>query len=196
MSLPERQVEQKFTYKDYLTWNDEERWELIDGVPFPYNMTPAPSRKHQTISRELLTEFSLYLRDKECHVYNAPFDVRLLIDEENDELTTNVVQPDIVVVCDKDKLDDKGCKGNPDLIIEVLSPSTAKKDLEIKRELYERAKVKEYWIVDPLNEVVLVFALNEDGKYDAAKAYDKEDALKVGIFEDLVIELKNIFRND
>ncbi|MFC4768232.1 Uma2 family endonuclease [Effusibacillus consociatus] len=192
MSFPIERHARKYTYKDYLTWSDDERWELINGMP--YNMTPAPSTKHQDVLGELFTEFRVYLRDKSCRVFVAPFDVRLFAENDNDENVYNVVQPDITVVCEKSKIDDKGCKGSPDLIVEVLSPATAKKDKNEKRKLYQQAKVKEYWIVDPLNETVEVFMLKEDGKFHDSETYSKEDQLKVGIFEDLTIDLKLIFK--
>ena len=122
--------EERFTYGDYVTWDDDERWELIDGVP--YNMSPAPRVRHQAISRELLAEFVLYLRGKSCQVFAAPFDVRLPESDERDDLVETVVQPDLSVICDRGKLDDAGCRGAPDLIVEILSPGTAHKDLKVK----------------------------------------------------------------
>ena len=123
-------LEERFTYGDYLTWDDGERWELIDGVP--YNMSPAPTVRHQAISRELSTEFALYLRGKPCQLFAAPFEVRLPEVDESDELVETVVQPDLSIICDKSKLDEAGCRGAPDLIVEILSPSTAHKDLKVK----------------------------------------------------------------
>ncbi len=145
MSVAVKERLGKFTYRDYLHWPDDERWELIDGVA--YNMSPAPNRIHQKISGELHRQIANYLIGKQCEVYAAPFDVRLpATGEKNDEITT-VVQPDITIVCDKSKLDKKGCKGSPDLVIEILSPYTAKKDMKEKHFLYEKFAVKEYWIV-------------------------------------------------
>ena len=143
----EAATKEKYTYGDYLTWCDEERWELIDGVP--YNMTPAPSRAHQGISVELARQMANYLVGKTCRIYTAPFDVRLPKGEEKDERIKTVVQPDLLVVCDESKLDDRGCKGAPDLIVEILSPHTAVKDMKTKRDLYERVGVEEYWLIDP-----------------------------------------------
>src|SRR5665647_2743669 len=122
-----------------------ERWELINGQA--YNMTPAPSRRHQEISGQLHTLFNNYLRGKTCRIYAAPFDVRLPQMQESYEQTSTVVQPDLVVVCDKTKLDQQGCKGSPDLVMEITSPSTFQKDLKEKFNLYERVSVLEYWIV-------------------------------------------------
>ena len=126
MAIPSEE-ERKYVYADYLTWNEGERVELIEGEIF--YMSPAPSRKHEHVLRELSAAFKDFLRDKECEVYFAPFDVRLLTEENKqvDEID-NVVQPDLSMVCDKEKLDDKGCNGSPDMIIEVISPSSVKLD--------------------------------------------------------------------
>jgi len=135
-----------YTYGDYLTWNDDQRYEIIDGVV--YNMVPAPSRRHQGISMELGRQLSNYLLDKKCEVYVAPFDVRLPEGNEDNEDIMTVVQPDLVVVCDLDKLDERGCKGAPDLIIEIISPDSGGRDKKIKRDLYEKHGVKEFWLVN------------------------------------------------
>ena len=118
---------ERYTYADYLSWPDGERWEIIAGEP--YSMSPAPSRQHQQILGALFAKFYYYLEDKACRVYPAPFDVRLFQENDKHDEIDTVVQPDIVVVCDDKKLDDKGCQGAPDLIIEIISQSTAKKDL-------------------------------------------------------------------
>lgn len=180
-----------YTYADYLKWDDGERWELIHGVA--YNMSPAPSRKHQEISQNLSRDIATYLKGKSCRVYAAPFDVRLPLGNEDDKGTGNVVQPDIVVVCDKSKLDDRGCIGAPDFIIEILSPSTAKMDMVLKLNLYEKAGVKEYWLVHPTDHTVTVFKLGEDGKYGRYEVYEQSEQLSVGIFSDLVLDLREVF---
>lgn len=192
MAIPERNQDIKYTYKDYLNWPNEERWELINGIP--YNMTPAPTRKHQKILGELFAAIHDYLKNEECEVYIAPFDVRLLTDNIVDEDITNVVQPDVSVVCDPSKLDDKGCKGSPDLIIEIVSPSTLKKDLKEKFYLYEKAGVKEYWIVYPDEKTIVAYILNEDGKYGRPEVYSEEDTIKVKVLEFLEIDLNDIFK--
>ncbi|PIX17728.1 Uma2 family endonuclease, partial [Candidatus Desantisbacteria bacterium CG_4_8_14_3_um_filter_40_12] len=120
MGLALKKQEEQYTYGDYLGWPDEERWELIDGVA--YDMSPAPSTKHQKVFGVLFTEFFVYLRGKTCEVFSAPFDVILPEYDENEEDCRTVVQPDILVVCDKTKIDSKRCKGAPDLAIEILSP--------------------------------------------------------------------------
>ncbi|TCW42547.1 Uma2 family endonuclease [Thermohydrogenium kirishiense] len=188
MSLPKES--KKYTYADYLTWPEGERWEIINGVP--YNMSPSLERKHQKVVGELFAYIHNYLKGKTCEVYNVPFDVRLLDENVSDDVT-NVVQPDIVIVCDPRKLDDKGCKGSPDMIVEVVSPSTLKRDLKEKFYLYEKAGVKVYWIVFPDEKTVLSYHLGEDGKYKRPEVYSEEDNIKVGIFESLEIDLKDVF---
>ena len=123
-------IREKYTYADYLTWPDDERWELIDG--HPYAMSPAPARKHQAILGELFRKVSDFFEDSSCQVYVAPFDVRLAEDYSDDHLIDNVVQPDISVFCKKESLDDKGAMGAPTLTVEILSPSTAQKDIKTK----------------------------------------------------------------
>ena len=183
-----------FSYKDYLSWDeDNERWELIDGIA--YDMSPAPTRRHQGISRNISRLLSNYLEEKECSIYAAPFDVRLPVGFQTDNEINTVVQPDISVFCDEDKLDDKGAVGAPDLIIEILSPSTAVKDLREKFFLYEKVGVKEYWIVDPANETLTVYILNEKGKYPRGKVYAGEDIVKVRIFKDLEIKMEEVFKD-
>ena len=152
-------LKKKYTYKDYYSWNDDERWELIDGIP--YNMTPAPNTFHQEILGELFRNFLPYFKGKPCKVYFAPFDI-LLSDLKNpDDDIVNVVQPDLSVICDQNKIDKRGCLGAPDMIIEILSPSTTKNDLSAKYILYEKFGVKEYWIVYPGNKVIHAYQLDD-----------------------------------
>lgn len=188
---PEAATKDSYTYGDYSEWPDEERWELIDGIP--YNMSPAPSRIHQKITGELFRLIANYLTGKECEVYIAPFDVRLPKGDENDEQIDTVVQPDLVVVCERKKLDERGCKGAPDLVVEVLSPGTAAKDMKIKLALYERVGVKEYWLVDPGNKTVQVYQLETSGRYGRPGIYTDTDQIKVGLFPDLEIDLTSVF---
>jgi len=182
--------DEKYNYGDYITWNDSEYWELIDGIP--YNMAP-PNRFHQEISGELFGIFHNYLKGKSCKVYAAPFGVRLPLADEEDKYIKNAVLPDIVIVCDKKKLDDAGCRGAPDLIVEILSPSTNKMDSKEKFLLYEKTGVKEYWIIDPYHKIVSVYTLGKDNLYGRPDMYTEEDKIKVGIFSDLEIELNTVF---
>ncbi len=193
MGIPLKKDEDRFTYKNYLTWPENERWELIDGIA--YDMTPAPSRFHQKILGDLHRQFSNYLNGKTCEVYPAPFDVRFAEKNARDEDIDTVVQPDIVVVCDKSKLDDRGCIGAPDLVIEILSPATAAKDMKEKFALYEKHGVFEYWLVQPLDKTVMVFKSCEDKKFGKPDIYIYEDEIKVSIFDDLTIDLKAVFKD-
>ncbi len=187
-----KQIEQKrFSYADYLTWDDDNRWELIAGEPVL--MSPVPNRMHQTISRRIEYQIEHYLRDKTCEVFDAPFDVRLESAQTGNEFTFHVVQPDIVVVCDPSKLDDHGCIGVPDWTIEIISPSTASHDHIVKRAIYERFGVKEYWIIQPVDQIVMVYLLNDTGCYGKPDVYCREDQVQVGILQELQINLKEIF---
>lgn len=189
MSLAKKRKKDSYTYADYLQFPDNIRSEIIDGVI--YNMVPAPLRWHQDVSMVLSRCISTYLKGKSCRVYAAPFDVRLS-EKENDFEVRNVVQPDISVICDQNKLDDKGCKGAPDWIIEILSPSTASKDIKEKFFLYEKYGVKEYWIVEPTESFIQVFVLR-DGKYEFRGNYASLDYLSPTVFDDLEIDLAEVF---
>lgn len=196
-STAERAVEyaiknRSYSYADYLTWPHEERWELIDGVP--YDMSPAPSRRHQEISMALSGEFYAYLKGKPCKVYAAPFDVRLPKDGEvEDRDIKTVVQPDLVVVCKRERLDSRGCLKAPDLVVEIISPFTSAKDSVKKFNLYEREGIREYWIVRPDEQTVTVFRLGPDNRYGRPDMYTAGDKIKVSIFDSFVIDLQDIF---
>lgn len=188
MAIPNE--EGKYSYADYLTWEEGERLELIDGKIF--NMSPAPSRKHQEILRELATAFSVFLRGKECKAFFAPFDVRLLTENKQDRDINNVIQPDLSIVCDQNKLDDQGCNGAPDMIIEVISPSSVKLDRWKKYLLYEKAGVKEFWLVDPVNESVEMHLLL-DGHYEFQGVFTKGDTISVHVLPGLDLDLNQVF---
>ena len=188
MTIPNEK--EKYSYADYLTWDTGERFELINGELF--NMSPAPSRRHQQVLRELSTAFSIFLRNKKCEVFFAPFDVRLLVEDKDDDAIENVVQPDLSIVCDQKKLDDKGCNGTPDMIVEVLSPSSVKLDRWQKYQLYEKAGVKEYWLVDPVNESVEVHLLCE-GHYTFQGVFTKEDTIFVQVLTGMELSLQQVF---
>lgn len=189
-----------FTYEQYQTWDDDQRWELIDGVPY---LMAAPSRKHQDISMALIRDIAAYLKEKDCcKVYHAPFDIRLggkfvnnlqALETTPDSQIYTVVQPDISVFCDLSKLDDKGGLGAPTFIIEILSPSTANKDLSTKLLLYQRFGVKEYWIVCPNTEIIQVFLLEETGLYRELRKYTKDETIVVNTLPELQIILSEIF---
>ncbi len=193
MGLAARKQKRKFTYSDYVTWNDDESWEVIHGEA--YNMTPAPATNHQLISGELLFQIRSQLKEKPCKVIAAPFDVRLPIGEKKEEEIENIVQPDISVVCDPGKLDEKGCLGPPDLIIEIISPSTSRKDRMEKFFLYEQVGVKEYWLVSPDDKIVEIFILGTDGKYSRPEIYNETHTiqLKIKVLKDIKIDLNSVF---
>jgi Uma2 family endonuclease len=182
----------RFTYADYLSLSDDERWELIDGEA--YSMSPAPNRMHQKVSAALFNQLYNHLKGKTCETYSAPFDVRLPgISDASDDETDTVVQPDIVVICDPDKLDDKGCNGAPDLIVEILSPSTAEHDMKDKFYLYQRVGVLEYWIVNQTDKTLMVFKLNSAGEYCRPEMYGSRDIVAVPLLGDLEIDLAEVF---
>ncbi|EHQ88787.1 Uma2 family endonuclease [Desulfosporosinus youngiae] len=181
-----------YNYTDYLSWVNGKRCELIDGIPV--DMAPAPSRMHQKVLGDLYNQFYNFLKNKPCEVYIAPFDVRLPNSGEQDETSSTVVQPDLVVVCDPEKLDDRGCKGVPDLVIEVLSPETAKKDLSIKLHLYERTGVSQYWIVHPVDKTVMVFMLDERNQYSKPSVFGAGEQIRVEQLNSLVIDLATVFK--
>lgn len=189
MNVPK--YNRKFSYTDYLSWSDDEHIEIIDGIP--YNMSPAPSTKHQQVSMNLSFYLMNYFKEKDCKVFAAPFDVRLFAEGKADEEVFHVVQPDLSVICDNSKLDDRGCAGSPDLIIEILSPSSAKLDKLTKRNLYEAANVKEYWIVDPSNELLELYYLNENNYYEKPLYFSTEDTMESVHFKELKLIMNELF---
>lgn len=181
-----------YTYADYLLWQFEERLELIKGKIF--KMSPAPNTSHQLISSKLQGNLFMHLKGKSCYLFSAPFDVRLFNAKKsafaNRDIYT-VVQPDLCVVCDKNKLDEKGCLGAPDLVIEILSPGNSKKEVDNKFDLYQESGVREYWIVQPLDQNIFIFALSDSGIFVGLKPATEE--LHSVIFPELSINLKEIF---
>ena len=176
--------DKKFTYRDYVTWPGDERWELIDGEA--YNMTPAPSIKHQKIVSNINVILSTHPQKKaECFVGIAPVDV---VFSEHD-----VVQPDILVVCDKDKITEANIQGAPDLIIEVISPGTALKDKREKKKLYERYGVKEYIIVDPVDQYIERFLMEEGGVYSKGEIFGPGEILNLVSLEGIDLPLWKVF---
>lgn len=190
--MPLPRDDRKYTYADYLSWPEDIRAEIIDGIPY---LLTAPSRIHQKTLSELHRQFANFLIENECEVYPAPFHVVLDLEEKskNDEDRENIFEPDITIVCDKSKLDDAGCKGTPDMIIEIISPSTARRDKMLKFNKYELAGVKEYWIVEPQEKLVSVFTLQKNDRYGRPDLYSDEGQVKVAIFDDLVIDLRMVF---
>ncbi|QKY68641.1 Uma2 family endonuclease [Lentibacillus sp. CBA3610] len=182
-----------YTYADYLALDDDVVLEVINGEVI--NMSPPPTPKHQDVVDELTAEFKMFLRDKECRAFSSPMDVCLFADEGTKAADIqNWVQPDLMVICDSTKIKDNNIIGAPDLIVEVLSPSTARNDRWIKLKSYEEAGVKEYWIVDPYNMSVEVYIVDRHA-FKQTKVFGKDDDLTGEIFTELKIDLKNIFKS-
>lgn len=183
MALP-RATGHHCTYADYRQWPDDERWELIDGVA--YAMAPAPTISHQTLAGQLFRQIDQALDGTSCRTLIAPVDVLLPAANEADEQATTVVQPDILVVCDPAKVTENNIRGAPDWIIEVLSPNTARYDHLIKRALYERAGVREYWLVHPVDRVIILYTL-KDGLYGGPEIVEMAGERSPAIFPEIVI---------
>ena len=175
-----------FTYADYKEWElaECERYELIFGEAYAM---AAPSERHQAISMELSTQFQTYLRGKPCKVYAAPFDVRLFY--QKDDRDDTVVQPDIVVICDEKKRGTEGCRGAPELVIEIISPSNTATEMERKLLLYLKAGVHEYWVVNPENNTVVVYNFKDKGIY----GYKNDEFIPVATLPGLNISLEQVF---
>jgi Uma2 family endonuclease len=186
MALPQVKEDVHYTYADYLEWDENFRAELHDGQIV---MMAPPLRVHQHVSGELFYRIRSFLEGKACKVYAAPFGVRLF--PKKDRRDDTVFEPDIVVVCDPKKLDDKGCNGPPDLVIEILSSSTASYDCIYKLRKYQKAKVREYWMVDPETKVVVRYVLEDD--HYVAKGYEAPEKVPVSVLKGCVIDLQAVF---
>jgi len=184
-------LNKQYSYLDYLSWRFKERVELLKGKLF--KMTPALSLRHQKVSGNLHREISTQLKGKPCQVLHAPFDVRIFSTSERDEEVYTVLQPDLTVVCDDKKLDERGCIGAPDMVVEIISPSTADKDLHEKFDIYEEAGVKEYWIVEPNDMIVNMFVLDSRGNYQSEKPKSRQDKIESTVILGLIIDLREIF---
>jgi len=184
MALPRRD-DQRHTHGEYRRWPEETRHELIDGVA--YAMAPVPSRRHHEVLGELFRQVANALEGYACRPFIAPFDVRLPQAGEADGDVDTVVQPDLCVVCDPGKLDEAGCRGAPNWVVEVLSPATAGHDHILKRTVYERACVREYWLLHPVDRIVSVYRL-DDGRYGAPEVRELEGRQAVGVLPQVEID--------
>ena len=180
-----------YTYADYLLWHFKERVELIKGKIF--KMSPAPSTRHQQISGNLHWEMRAFFQNHYCQMFYAPFDVRLPRQDQKvtDQKIYTVVQPDLCIICDESKLDERGCLGAPDLIVEILSPGNSKTEMLNKFELYQESGVREYWLVEPSQNAVLIYVLDETGKYVGLQP--AVESVQSSIFPELKIDLGQIF---
>lgn len=183
MSLPIKDRDYH-TYADYLTWPEGLRYELIDGCA--YLMAPAPDLVHRDIAGEIYRQAANALQGKPCKAFIAPVDVRLPKATETDEAVDTVLQPDVLVVCDETKLDRRGVRGAPEWVVEVISPATASHDQIIKRRLYERSGVKEYWLVHPTDRLLTVYRL-VNGEYGKSEMQELRGETRVGAVPDLLI---------
>lgn len=188
-SLDQLDQNKVYSYADYLTWKLKERVELLRGKI--YAMSPAPASAHQIISSKIANNIFNFLEGKPCQVISAPFDVRLESIKKDDKNLT-VVQPDICVICDPEKIDRRGCLGAPDLVVEILSPGNTDKEMKYKFELYESAGVPEYWIIEPTEKLVFVYKLTQ-GVYVNHRPLIASDILKSGVLEGLEVDLEKIF---
>ena len=188
MALPAKK--ERYTFADCLTWSENERIEIINGEAF---MMAPPSRAHQEISGALFAQLYNFLEGKKCRVYAAPFAVRLFEQEgDSPEDVDTMVEPDLSVVCDNGKLDNRGCKGAPDMVVEVLSPSTQRHDRLVKLGLYQRAGVREYWIVDPDSQTVQVM-LQDGSGLQLHEVYNRGDVARVNVLNGCFIDLGKVF---
>lgn len=178
-----------YTYRDYLSWRFAERVEIILGKIFP--MSPAPQTQHQHCLMSLASRFFNHFHGT-CHVFPAPFDVILTHDGDYDKAQT-IIQPDITVVCEGSKLKQRGCFGAPDLVVEIISPSTVKRDLHEKMSLYEEFGVREYWIVHPRDRTLVIHSPGQDGRYVPSRMMTSGDIVRSRIFPELEIEAGIVF---
>ena len=189
MALPAEK--ERYTFADCLTWGEDERIEIIDGEAV---MMAPPTTAHQLISGEMFRQLANYLEGKKCRAIPAPFAVRLFEkDGDSPEDVDTMVEPDISIVCDSSKLDKYGCKGAPDMVVEILSPSTQRHDRLVKLGLYQRAGVREYWIVNPEDQTVQVMLLDDGGVLQLQEVYDRKGVAKVNVLDGCFIELSKVF---
>lgn len=179
-----------YSYADYLTWTMEEMVELIKGKVF--KKAAAPGMSHQKVSGELFVRFHQFLKGKPCQIFHAPFDVRLPVKSKKNRDIHTVVQPDLSVICNPNQLDEAGCLGAPDLVIEILSPGNNKKELKLKYEVYEESGVKEYWVVYPIEQSLLIYTLI-NGKFQASRLFASGDIVESACIHGFQLDLDQLF---
>ena len=188
LNFSDLDLTKQYSYSDYMRWQFQERVELIKG--FILKMSPAPNRFHQTVSKNVSFKIYSFFEKQLCNVFVAPFDVRLPIKSKKKDST--VVQPDLCIICDESKLDEQGCNGAPDLIVEIISPNNRKHDLDTKFKLYEEAGVLEYWIIEPIDKFVLVYTLI-NGQYIGLKPFIEGEIITSPLFPDLKVAVDDVF---
>ena len=179
-----------YTYSDYLKFDFDYMVELIRGKIF--KMTPAPSMRHQRVSSNLPTLIGMHLRGTSCQLFSAPTDIVLPVDDLKRERSHTVVQPDLCIFCDLSMLKEQAAFGPPTLVVEILSPHTRKKDIQLKYDIYEEAGVQEYWVIMPREELLEQFVLM-DGKYQRIQTYTKEDSVAAHAVPGLIVALNEVF---
>ena len=192
-SLSQLDPDGVYSYADYLSWKIEQALELIKGKIFKM---AAPNTKHQVLSRELTLALGNHFKNYRCELFIAPFDVRLFDKKKSikaDKDVFTVIQPDLCIVCDLEKIDTKGCLGAPDLIIEILSPGNSRREMKIKKDLYAESGVREYWIVDPNTETVTRFNLEADDNYGRPLIFLSDESMPSIIFPDFILQLSELF---
>jgi Uma2 family endonuclease len=181
MGPPARKMDRRYTYADYRTWPDDERWELIDGVA--WNMSPAPNRRHQGLLGELYAQVVNGVKATACRLYLAPFDVLLpdSADQREDDVACVV------------RLTPRGCFGAPDWVVEIISPWTMKKDLHEKFVLYERNGIREYWLIDPASRTLQVYRMGPAGRYGEAEILEENAEIACPLGDGIVVHLAELF---
>lgn len=190
LSIADIDLSKSYSYADYYGWQIDERLELINGKV--YVLSPAPTTNHQILTGYIFNRLSDFLEDKGCNVFISPFDVRLPGKSKEDKDITTVVQPDICVVCDKSKIDERGCIGAPDIMVEILSPGSSKKDLKQKQEVYEQSGVREYWVISPQNQWCIIYTLI-DGKYNLSGPFVEGEFITSTVLPGFTLNLSTLF---
>lgn len=190
MKLAEVDVNRMYSYAEYLKWTFSERVELIRGKIF--NRSPAPGLSHARISGKLYYKLSGFLEGKKCEVFSAPFDVRFPGKSADDREIFTVLQPDIVVVCDASKLDERGCLGAPDMVIEILSPGNTLKEQKYKFDIYEEAGVREYWLADPANKCINQY-VSDNGRLVSSRPLFEGEVVKSVVLPGFELVVSSVF---
>jgi len=191
MKFADLDLNKTYTYADYFSWNFDERVELIKGKIF--RMSPAPNRAHQEITGYMHIKLGVFLDQKPCKVYEAPFDVRIPRKLKNDKEVITVLQPDVCVICDLSKLDKRGCLGAPEIVVEVLSPGNNAKEMKNKYDVYEEAGVKEYWMISPQDQWLQIHTL-VNNKFQPSHYMVAGDSASSNVLPGFSIDLTDLFK--